>query len=104
MIESPKVGTTGELRFVVDKKHVIDFADNGMPEVLSSPWLIWFMEHAAREEVLRQLLHARKDRGGADVAIAEPSHPATGAERHPLTCRRVDRRVQGVNIDAGADE
>jgi predicted thioesterase len=49
---SPKVGTTGEQRFVVELGHAIDFADSAMPAVLSTPWLIWFLEHAAREAVL----------------------------------------------------
>jgi predicted thioesterase len=48
----PKVGTIGEERFVVESKHVIDFADGGMPAVLCTPWLIWFLEHAARRAVL----------------------------------------------------
>ena len=49
---SPKVGTTGEQQFVVERGHAIDFADGAMPAVLSTPWLIWFLEHAAREAVL----------------------------------------------------
>ncbi len=49
---SPKVGTTGEQRFVVEPRHAIDFAEGGMPAVLSTPWLIWFLEHAARAAVL----------------------------------------------------
>jgi len=49
MMESHlKTGTLGELRFVVEAKHAIDFAEGGMPAVLSTPWLIWFLRHAAR--------------------------------------------------------
>lgn len=48
----PKVGTTGEQEFVVEAKHAIDFADDHMPAVLCTPWLIWFLEHAAREAML----------------------------------------------------
>jgi len=48
----PKVGTVGEQCFVVEAKHAIDFAVGGMPAVLCTPWLIWFLEHAAREAVL----------------------------------------------------
>ena len=33
-------------------RHAIDFADGGMPPVLCTPWLIWFLEHAARAAVL----------------------------------------------------
>ncbi len=49
---SPRVGTTAEQRFVVEPVHAIDFARDGMPAVLSTPWLVWFLEHAAREVVL----------------------------------------------------
>ena len=42
-----KTGTVGEERFVVGADHLIDFAHGGMPEVLSTPSLIWFLEHAA---------------------------------------------------------
>lgn len=52
MKSPPRTGTVGEIRFVVESKHAIDFADNGMPAVLCTPWLIWFLEHAAREAVL----------------------------------------------------
>lgn len=48
----PKTGTVGEERFVVSEQHSIDFAHDGMPAILSTPWLIWFLEHAARNAVL----------------------------------------------------
>ena len=48
----PKIGMTGEQQFLVEPKHAIDFTDGRMPAVLCTPWLIWFLEHAAREAVL----------------------------------------------------
>ena len=45
----------GEQQFVVEPRHAIDFATGGMPAVLSTPWLIWFLEHAAREALLPSL-------------------------------------------------
>ena len=48
----PKIGTVGEERFVVSEQHLIDFAHNGMPRILCTPWLIWFLEHAARNAML----------------------------------------------------
>ena len=48
----PKTGTVGEERFVVAEQHLIDFATNGMPPILCTPWLIWFLEHAARNAML----------------------------------------------------
>ena len=52
---SMKIGTVGEEHFVVAQQHAIDFADETMPQILSTPWLIWFLEHAARNAVLPQL-------------------------------------------------
>src|SRR5262249_42231923 len=49
---SPKIGTAAAHTFVVEPKHAIDFADDRMPAVLCTPWLIWFLEHAARAAVL----------------------------------------------------
>jgi fluoroacetyl-CoA thioesterase len=49
---SPRIGTVGEQVFVVEPNHTIDFANDRMPAVLCTPWLIWFLEHAAREAVL----------------------------------------------------
>lgn len=46
----PQIGATGEQRFVVEPKYAIEIAP-GMPQVLSTPWLTWFLEHAARAAV-----------------------------------------------------
>ncbi|WP_165221090.1 thioesterase family protein [Aquisphaera insulae] len=43
-----KIGATGELKFTVEPAHAIDLAAGAMPLILSTPWLIWFLEHAAR--------------------------------------------------------
>src|SRR3954462_5041970 len=47
-----KVGMTGERRFVVEPAHAIDFAEGGMPAILCTPWLVWFLEPAARDAVV----------------------------------------------------
>ena len=47
-----KIGVTGERHFVVEPAHTIDFAEGGMPAILCTPWLVWFLEHAARDAVL----------------------------------------------------
>ncbi len=47
-----KIGLTGERRFVVEPAHAIDFAEGGMPAILCTPWLVWFLEHAARDAVV----------------------------------------------------
>jgi predicted thioesterase len=65
MKSAPKVGTTGELEFVVEQKHVIDFATDGMPAVLSTPNLIGWRERTAREAL---------------VPFLEPDERTVGAE------------------------
>lgn len=68
MKSSPKIGTAGEQTFVVEPKHAIDFADEHMPAVLCTPWLIWFLEHVAREAVL-PLLEAGESTVGTLVEV-----------------------------------
>ena len=51
MKSTPKIGTTGEHRFIVAQEHAITFATDGMPAVLSTPNLIALMERTAREAI-----------------------------------------------------
>lgn len=55
MKDTVKPGAIGEERFVVGEEHLIDFVHDGMPEILCTPWLVWFLEHAARNAVLPAL-------------------------------------------------
>jgi predicted thioesterase len=83
----PKVGTTGEQRFVVETKHAIDFASGGMPAVLCPPWLIWFLEHAAWEAVL-PLLEPGDSTVGTHIDVQHLTAHA-GGSGYPLpgACR-----------------
>jgi predicted thioesterase len=51
MKSAPKTGTTGETTFVVETKHCIEFATDGMPAVLSTPNLIGILERTARQAI-----------------------------------------------------
>ncbi len=51
MKTAPKTGTTGETTFVVEEKHCIEFATDGMPAVLSTPNLIGILERTARHAI-----------------------------------------------------
>ena len=82
MKELPKVGAVGEERFVVEAKHAIDFAVDGMPAVLASPWLIWFMEHAARAAVL-PFLEPGESTVGTQIEI---NHLAPTPVGQTVTC------------------
>ena len=79
----PKVGTLGEERFVVEPRHAIDFAEGGMPAVLCTPWLIWFLEHAARAAVF-PLLGPGESTVGTEVQVR---HLAPTPVGQVVTCR-----------------
>jgi len=55
MKSQPHSGLVGGLIFKVEQQHLIDFAGDDMPAVLSTPWLIKWLEQTARE-TLRPLL------------------------------------------------
>ena len=79
----PKVGTLGEERFVVAPRHAIDFAEGGMPAVLSTPWLVWFLEHAARAAVF-PLLEPGESTVGMEIQVR---HLAPTPVGQTVTCR-----------------
>jgi predicted thioesterase len=64
----PKIGTTGELKFIVGPEHLIDFASDGMPAVLSTPRLIGLLERTAREALL-PFLEAGERTVGAEIDL-----------------------------------
>jgi predicted thioesterase len=94
MKHAPQVGATGEQRFVVDRTHIIDFATDGMPAVLCTPWLIWFLEHAAREVAL-PLLEPGESTVGVHVDV---KHLAATPLGHEVTCRARVIHVEGPVI------
>jgi len=64
----PKVGDHGEMRFTVSAEHAIDFADDIMPNVLSSPALVWNLEYAAMN-ALAPLLEPHERSVGSTIDI-----------------------------------
>ena len=83
MKRTPRVGEVGEVGFTVTAQHAIDFADAQMPAVLSTPWLIWFLEHAAREAMLPLL-----DDGESTVGVhVDVEHLAPTPLGHQVTCK-----------------
>jgi fluoroacetyl-CoA thioesterase len=94
MKNSPRVGTTAEQKFVVGPAHVIDFAEGGMPAVLSTPWLIWFLEHAARQAVVG-CLEAGESTVGTHI---EFDHVAATPLGQTVTCRARIVHVEGPLI------
>ena len=83
MKSRPRPGQDAKIRFVVEAKHIIDFAEEGMPAVLATPWLIWFMEHTAREAMLPHL-EPTESTVGARVEIEQTAPTPLG---QTVTCR-----------------
>lgn len=94
MISTPKIGTVGEIRFVVTEQHAIDFADEVMPAILSTPWLVWFLEHAAREAVL-PCLEPHESTVGAELDLRHTAPTPLGQE---VTCRAKVIRAEGRRV------
>ncbi|PHR94819.1 MAG: thioesterase [Blastopirellula sp.] len=82
MKEIVKIGTVGEEKFVVTEQHSIDFAQNGMPQILCTPWLIWFLEHSARNAML-PLLEPGESTVGVIVNVEHLAATPMGAN---VTC------------------
>ena len=98
MKRSPKVGETGELSFVVTEQHAIDFANEQMPAVLSTPWLIWFLEHAARNAML-PLLEADESTVGAVSTAGRAAAAGLAMDRESCSDLAVDIGGWPVAVD-----
>ena len=83
---TPRTGTVGEEQFVVGEQHVIDFAHDAMPQILCKPWLIWFIERAARNAVL-PLLELGESTVGVVVNVEHMATTPLGAQ--VVCCARV---------------
>lgn len=68
MKSKPHSGLSGQRSFRVETQHLIDFAGADMPAVLSTPWLIKWLEQTARE-TLGPLLEDGEASVGCEVDI-----------------------------------
>src|SRR5215475_12748843 len=96
----PRIGATQELEFVVEQKHVIDFATGGMPAVLSTPILIGQLERTARE-LLAPLLDPDERTVGAEIELRHFA-PTPLGQRVTCTARVIaaERREVTFQIEA----
>lgn len=78
MKSSPHSGLVGTLNFKVEAQHLIDFAGDDMPAVLSTPWLIKWLEQTARE-TLRPLLEQGEASVGMEVDVRHLAPTPIGA-------------------------
>ena len=91
MKSRPRPGQAAKIRFVVEAKHIIDFAEEGMPAVLATPWLIWFMEHTAREAMLPHLEPTESTVG----TLVDIEHLAPTPLGQEVNCRAQVIRSEG---------
>ncbi len=103
MKSHPKIGTAGELKFVVEPKHAIDFATDGMPAVLSTPNLIGLLERTARQ-TLAPFLEPDERSVGIEIEIRHLAATPLGQQ---VTCTArvisADGKQIGFQIEARDD-
>lgn len=78
MKAAPKTGATGETTFVVEEKHCIEFATDGMPAVLSTPMLIGILERTARQTIA-PFLDADERSVGVEIELRHLAPTPLGA-------------------------
>jgi predicted thioesterase len=102
MKNRPRVGGVCERQFKVETQHAIDFAQGGMPAVLSTPQLVGQLERTAREAIASSL---DPDERSVGVEI-ELRHLAPTPVGHVVTCRArvVQAEGRGVTFQVEAHD
>jgi fluoroacetyl-CoA thioesterase len=100
MKTTPRTGLTGEERVTVGPSNRISFADDRMPAVLATPWLIAHLEYAARNAIAPCLEEHERSVG----TFVEVEHLAPVPEGFTVVCRArvilVDGPVVTFQVDA----
>jgi fluoroacetyl-CoA thioesterase len=78
----PPIGLTAERCYAIEPQHLIDFTDQGMPAVLSTPALIGFLERTAREALI-PLLDPSENTVGLEIEVR---HLAPTPPGQRVTC------------------
>jgi len=94
MKAKPKIGDTGQLRFVVATEHTINIANHADLAVLSTPSLVWFLEHAAREALGP---HLEPDETSVGTAV-DIEHLAATPLSHEVVCTARVILVEGSAV------
>jgi predicted thioesterase len=94
MKSRPSIGTVGQLTFTVGTEHIIDFADDGMPAILSTPRLIGLIERTARES-LYPFLNPDERSVGIELELRHLAPTPLGAS---VTCVTRVIQVEGSQI------
>ena len=94
MKQPPRTGLTGELSIVVGPDNRISFADARMPAVLATPWLVAYLEYAARDAIA-PLLDANERSVGTFIEV---EHLAPAPEGFTVECRARVIHVDGPAV------
>ncbi len=94
MKQSPRTGLTGELSVTVGPDNRISFADERMPAVLATPWLVAYLEYAARDAIA-PLLDANERSVGTFIEV---EHLGPAPEGFTVKCRARVIHIAGPAI------
>lgn len=94
MKDAPRTGTVGERKFTVESAHAIRFGEGDAVAVLSTPWLVWFLEHAALDAAL-QSLEQGEITVGTHIAV---DHLAPTPLGKPVVCKARVVTCEGPEI------
>ena len=99
----PRLGMSAEERLVVGPSNRIVFADDRMPAVLSTPWLVAHLEYASRDAIAPCLTEDERSVG----TFLEVEHLAPVPEGLTVVCRArvilVDGPVVTFQVEARDD-
>ena len=87
----PRVGLSAEEVVVVGPSNRIVFADDRMPAVLATPWLVAHLEYAARNAIAGCLEDHERSVG----TFVEVEHMAPSPEGFTVTCKARVIRAEG---------
>ena len=94
MKSRPKVGEVGELDIPTDMSHAVEFHGDGMPAVVSTPYLVGFLERTARQ-ALAPHLDADERSVGIELDIRHLAPTPVGQTIH---CRAQVISVDGSKV------
>ena len=100
MKTTPRTGLSGEYRAEVGPSNRVTFADDRMPAVLATPWLVAYLEYAARDAIAPCLEEGERSVG----TFVEVEHQAPVPEGFTVVCRArvilVDGPVVTFQVEA----
>ncbi len=90
----PRLGLSAEERVIVGPMNCITFADQRMPSVFATPWLVAHLEHAARHAIASCLEDHERSVG----TFIEVEHLAPTPEGFIVVCKARVIHVEGAVV------